>query len=856
VPTGLNFSTSTGTITGTPTVISGAATYTVTVTDANSATATATFSLTVNGAVTATQSIASTTLTQNHVVTSFTPVTGGGGTGTLTYSVSPTLPAGLSLSSSSGVITGTPTVISGAATFTVTVTDANSATATATFSLTVNGAVTAAQVIGSTMLSQNHAATPFTPVTGSGGTGSLTYGVSPGLPTGLNFSTSTGAVTGTPTAISGATTYTVTVTDTNSATATATFSLTVNGAVTAAQAVGSTMLSQNHAATPFTPVIGSGGTGTLTYSISPTLPAGLSLSSTAGAVTGTPTVISGATTYTVTVTDTNSATATATFSLTVNGAVTAAQTVGSTMLSQNHAATPFTPVTGSGGTGILTYSISPTLPAGLSFSSTTGAITGTPTAISGATTYTVTVTDANSATATATFSLTVNGAVTAAQTIGATTLSQNHAATSFTPIIGSGGTGTLIYSVSPTLPAGLSLNSATGTITGTPTVVSGATTYTVTVTDANGATATATFVLTINGAVTATQAIPTSVLAVYQAVTFSPVVGTGGTSPITYRVSPTLPAGLNLNSNTGAVAGTPTAISTATTYTVTVTDANNATATATFVLTVNRQNSVVNVSANPTSTTPGQAVTLSASVMATVSGTPVTPSGTVTFFNNGTQLGTPVSAINGAATLTVSNLPADTSNVITATYSGDGNFVGGTSANPVTVAVAAFDFTFTNTAASAYTAAPGAVATYNFALTPLNGSYPGPVSFTVTGLPTGAVASFTPNTVATSARGATVVQLKIQTAPASARNTGHDPLGRGVALALLLLPFAGSRRLRSGMKARMLLTVLLMAGITSVLTGCGTTKGFLLQAPQTYTLTVTATSGAVQHIQTITLNVQ
>jgi hypothetical protein len=148
------------------------------------------------------------------------------------------------------------------------------------------------------------------------------------------------------------------------------------------------------------------------------------------------------------------------------------------------------------------------------------------------------------------------------------------------------------------------------------------------------------------------------------------------------------------------------------------------------------------------------------------------------------------------------------------------------------------------------------VATYNFALTPLNGSYPGPVSFTVTGLPPGAVAGFTPNTVATSATGATAVQLTIQTAPASAHNTDHDSLGRGLALALLLLPFAGNRPLRSGMKARLLLAFLLMAGITSVLTGCGTTRGFLLQAPQTYTLKVTATSGSVQHIQTITLNVQ
>ena len=61
---------------------------------------------------------------------------------------------------------------------------------------------------------------------------------------------------------------------------------------------------------------------------------------------------------------------------------------------------------------------------------------------------------------------------------------------------------------------------------------------------------------------------------------------------------------------------------------------------------------------------------------------------------------------------------------------------------------------------------------------------------------------------------------------------------------------------REKMKSRMLLLVLLMAGMTATLTGCGSTNGFLLQSPQTYTLTVTATSATLAHSQTITLIVQ
>jgi uncharacterized protein with beta-barrel porin domain len=67
-------------------------------------------------------------------------------------------------------------------------------------------------------------------VTGSGGTGALTYAISPALGNGLSFSTSNGQITGTPTAAAAAATYTVTVTDTASKTASATFSLVVAAA--------------------------------------------------------------------------------------------------------------------------------------------------------------------------------------------------------------------------------------------------------------------------------------------------------------------------------------------------------------------------------------------------------------------------------------------------------------------------------------------------------------------------------------------------------------------------------------------------------------------------------------------------
>jgi hypothetical protein len=671
-------------------------------------------------------------------------------------------------------------------------------------------------------------------VTGTGGAGTLTYTVLPALPTGLSFSPS-GVISGTPTVASPLTSYTVTVTDTNSATATATFSLTIDGAVSATTALSSTTLTQNHLATAFTPVTGAGGTGTLTYSILPALPTGLSFSS-SGVISGTPSVSSPLTSYTVTVTDSNNATSTTTFSLTIDGAVSATTAVAATNLTANQAAVPFIPVTGTGGFGALSYSVSPALPAGLSFASSTGTITGTPTAPSAANTYTVTVTDANNATSSATFTLTVS-AQTPTITITFTVPNHTYGDAAFSVSASSNSTGAFTYSV----------------VSG-PAVVSGSLVS-----------------LTGAGAVTleASEAADANFNAATKTVTFSVSTATltitannatrlyGATNPVfTGKVAGVQPA----DSFVETFITSATTLSPVATYPImpSVTGANVSSYTQNVIngtLTITQAPTSIILSVSSASVASGQAATITAQVVPSTSGT---PTGIVTVLDNGSPFAT-LPLAGGSATYTTTTLSPGIAHVITATYAGDSNFLGTTAsaatAGTTTVTVAGADTAFSVIPPGPFTVTAGNAVNFELLLTPQPGAYPGPVTFTMTGLPPGATVTFSPASVS-AVSSSTTVQVVIQTAAATA-NLIRIRGGVGViALGFLLMPIGFSRRARKRLGRLSLFAILLGAVSSSmVITGCGG-HNTINREPQNYTLTVTATSGQVTHVATVSLTVQ
>jgi hypothetical protein len=171
----------------------------------------------------------------------------------------------------------------------------------------------------------------------------------------------------------------------------------------------------------------------------------------------------------------------------------------------------------------------------------------------------------------------------------------------------------------------------------------------------------------------------------------------------------------------------------------------------------------------------------------------------------------------------------------------------------------ALDFTLILTSAQSQTVISGMAATYAVRVAPTNSTYPGVVTFTATGLPSGATATFTPTTVAANG-GPTAVNLSVKTASVIAMNRVGGGVG-SIAWGLLLLPLFGARRMRRNGRIAgryFSLIFVLLAGIiaTAGLTGCGSHNGFFGHAPQTYNITITATSGTIQHSVNATLNVQ
>ncbi len=380
------------------------------------------------------------------------------------------------------------------------------------------------------------------------------------------------------------------------------------------------------------------------------------------------------------------------------------------------------------------------------------------------------------------------------------------------------------------LPAGLSVNTSTGLISGTPTT-SGTYSVNLSATNANGI-GTATLTLTIKPP---PPVITSALTATGQAgVAFSYQIQATN-NPTSFNVTGLLPAGLSVNTSTGLISGTPT---TAGTYSVTISATNaGGTGSATLTLTINNPVPTI-TSISPTSTTAG-----SAQFTLTVNGTKFVSTSTVnwngsaltTTFVSSTRLTAIVPAANvataGTASITVVNPPpgGGTSNSVTFTINNPVPTTTSISPNCTTAGSADFTLTvngtnFVSTSTVNWNGAP--LATSFVSSTQLTATVPASLVATA-GTASITVVNPSPGGGTSSAQTFTISATPVITSPLTA--TGQIGVAFSYTITATGSPTSyGASPLPAGLSVKT---------STGVISGTPTTEG-------TYNVTITASNGA------------
>ena len=641
LPGGLSISSSTGTITGTP---STPGTYSVGLlaSDNTGHAGSAAFTWTINSSVVV-SAVANRASPTGDAVTLTPSATDTASGAILTWTASG-LPAGLGINSSTGAVTGIPTT-TGIYSVTLTATDDSGYSGSTSFSWSITNGVTVAAPGDQSTVTGSAIAPLASSATDTDTNATFTWSAT-GLPTGLSISSSTGTITGTPTT-PGSYTVALTATDNSSFSGSTTFTwatyntVSVSGPSSKSTATGSAITTVSPTGTD------TQSSATLTWTAD-SLPSGLSINATTGAITGVPTD-AGSTLVTVTATDGAGYSASFTIAWTTTNIVTVVNPGAMTKVSGLAVLPTIIGATDSSINATLTYSSGSTLPAGITIDPDSGTLMGAATT-AGVYSVVITVTDSAGYTGTTSFTWTITNVVTITLPAAPTSVTGT-AIASFAPsATDSSSTATITSWSVVNLPAGLSMNTTTGIVTGTPTT--GGTYFGVqlTATDSAGFTRSASFVWTITNTVTVASIANQSASTNHAVISVIATATDTQISPaVTFAWTATgLPAGIVMDRTTGTMSGTPTL---AGVYSVVATAGDSATpkfsGIKSFTWTVT--NVVPAITAVAPATGPGGGGTV-----VKITGTDLQATSAVRF---GTTPGTSIS-VNGTGTLVTVTSPA------------------------------------------------------------------------------------------------------------------------------------------------------------------------------------------------------
>ncbi|MBX7222264.1 MAG: putative Ig domain-containing protein [Blastocatellia bacterium] len=600
LPGGLSLNAGTGVVSGTPNA-ANTFTFTIEATDANGCKGTRQYAVTVangggGGCQNTTITLNPQTLNNGTVGVAFNQtVTATGGTGPYNYAVTAgALPGGLSLNAGTGVVSGTPNTAN-TFSFTIEATDANGCKGNRSYSVTIanggggGGCQNTTILVNPQTLSNGTVGIAYNQaVSAVGGAGSYTFAVTAGvLPGGLTLNASTGVISGTPNAAN-VWPFTIEATDSNGCKGSRSYTVTISsngggGCQNTLITVDPVNLLNGILNTAYSQTVYAGG-GTAPYTftiINGTLPAGLSLNSSTGVISGTPTVVT-TTIFVVQAQDANGCTGVRQFSLTINQtAFCPTITLFPTTLPNGAPGTGYSQLIDAwNGTGPYRYAVTGgTLPPGLSLNPNNGLISGTP-AAANSFTFTIEATDSNGCKGTRTYTVSIGGGGGGgcpAIAIGPGSLATGTLGASFTQTFtATGAAGPFTFTVAAgSLPNGLSLNAATGVVSGTLNNA-GTFSFTIRATNQAGCSGSQSYsLLVVSNEPCPTLAInPPTIDNGAVSIPYSQLISASqGNGPYTYQVSSgILPAGLLLDATTGLLSGVPSQDGSFT-FTVRATDA-------------------------------------------------------------------------------------------------------------------------------------------------------------------------------------------------------------------------------------------------------------------------------------------